>query len=420
MILSELSKEEFQKFSEAREDYNIWQSVDMAELRELAGFHTEYAGVREDGKIIAGAMLSYRVLMGYRQYYSPRGFLVNFQNTELLKEFLKAVQEFCRRRKGMSLRFDPYLPYQQRDLDGNAVPGGFNHEDIFRTVIDSGFKHHGFTRGIDLSRECRWMYVIPLEGKTEETLLNSFERNARRSVQRTIKYQIYTKELDESSIDEFIRVAVATGERRGFEVRSAEYYRDLLRIFGSRGHAKFLSAVINLDTYLQEIRLDAAKETDIIDSCREKLAKGESAKIRTRLEISEKNLDSYQKRIKEAEKLKAERGSELALSSSVFFVNKNEILCLLAGVYEEYKQFASPFALHWQMMKYGMEHGIKRYNLYGISGIFDESAEDYGVYLFKKEFNGEVIELMGEFEASLSPVNGIYHALRRLMHKESR
>ena len=236
MILSELSKEEFQKFSEAREDYNIWQSVDMAELRELAGFHTEYAGVREDGKIIAGAMLSYRVLMGYRQYYSPRGFLVNFQNTELLKEFLKAVQEFCRRRKGMSLRFDPYLPYQQRDLDGNAVPGGFNHEDIFRTVIDSGFKHHGFTRGIDLSRECRWMYVIPLEGKTEETLLNSFERNARRSVQRTIKYQIYTKELDESSIDEFIRVAVATGERRGFEVRSAEYYRDLLRIFGSRGH----------------------------------------------------------------------------------------------------------------------------------------------------------------------------------------
>lgn len=418
MILSELSKEEFQKFSEAREDYNIWQSVDMAELRELAGFHTEYAGVRENGQITAGAMLSYRVVMGYRQYYSPRGFLVDFHNQELLREFLPAICDFCRKRKGMSLRFDPYLPYQQRDLDGNAVPGGFNNKDVFQTIVNCGFQHHGFTTGIDLSRECRWMYVIPLEGKTEETLLNSFERNARRSVQRTIKYKIYTKELDESSIDEFIRVAVATGERRGFEVRSAEYYRDLLKIFGSRGHAKFLSAVINLDTYLDEMRRDAAAEADIISDCTEKLAKCESAKISTRLEISRKNLDAYEKRIEEAEKLKAERGSELALSSSVFFVNKNEILCLLAGVYEEYKQFASPFALHWQMMKYGMEHGIKRYNLYGISGVFDASADDYGVYLFKKEFNGEVIELMGEFEASLSPANGVYHALRRLKNRD--
>ena len=65
-----------------------------------------------------------------------------------------------------------------------------------------------------------------------------------------------------------------------------------------------------------------------------------------------------------------------------------------------------------------MEHGIKRYNLYGISGVFDASADDYGVYLFKKEFNGEVIELMGEFEASLSPANGVYHALRRLKNRD--
>lgn len=109
-----------------------------------------------------------------------------------------------------------------------------------------------------------------------------------------------------------------------------------------------------------------------------------------------------------------ERGKELTLSSSVFFVNKNEIMCLLAGVYEEYKQFSSPFALHWAMMKYGMEHNIKRYNLYGISGIFNESAEDYGVYLFKKEFNGEVIELIGEFNVSLSPLNEIYNFMKKL------
>lgn len=417
MEFVELNKQEFQTFSENRDDYNIWQSVDMAELREKEGFHTEYVGVKDNGEIIAGAMLSYRVIKGFRQYYSPRGFLIDFHNTELLTYFLNSLKEFCKKRKGISIRFDPYLPYKQRDLDGNEVPGGFDNSDVVETIESCGYKHHGFTRGIDLTRECRWMYTVPLEGYDEKTLLASFERNARRSIQRTIKYKIYTKELDESDIDEFIRVAQATGERRGFEVRSAEYYRDLLECFGKRGHAMFLSAVINLDYYLKVENEELQQQQNILDDCNKKLAVNpDSAKINKRKKVTEEVLASYKKRIEEAEKLKEERGSELTLSSSVFFVNKNEIMCLLAGVYEEYKQFSSPFALHWQMMKYGMEHGIKRYNLYGISGIFNDSADDYGVYLFKKEFNGEVIELIGEFEASLSPVDKVYHALRKLKH----
>ena len=33
-----LNEEEFRAFSEARDDYNLWQSVDMAELRKKEGF----------------------------------------------------------------------------------------------------------------------------------------------------------------------------------------------------------------------------------------------------------------------------------------------------------------------------------------------------------------------------------------------
>ena len=420
MELVQLTKEEFRVFSEARDDYNIWQSVDMAEMREIAGFPCEFVGLKRDGELAAAGMLSYRTVMGFRQYYAPRGFLVDFNDHELLTCFLTEVKKYCKKHHALSIRFDPYIPYKERNLDGELVEGGFDNSAIVETILKCGYQHHGFTRGIDLSRECRWMYTIPLKGHTEESLLASFERNARRSVQRTIKYRIYTKELDESNVDEFIRVAVATGERRGFEVRTPEYYRNLLKHFGSRGHAMFLSAVINMDYYLESIRADAAEEQKVIDDCNVKLARNpDSVKINKRKKISEDVLASYDKRIEEALKIQKEKGNEIALSSSVFFVNKNEIMCLLAGVYEEYKQFASPFALHWQMMKYGIEHGIGRYNLYGISGIFDESADDYGVYLFKKEFNGEVVELIGEFEASCSFMNGIYKTLSRIKNRKA-
>ena len=89
----------------------------------------------------------------------------------------------------------------------------------------------------------------------------------------------------------------------------------------------------------------------------------------------------------------------------------------MSGVYEQYMHYCSPYALHWHMLQYCIDNGFKRYNLYGISGIFDESAEDYGVYLYKKGFNGNVIELMGDFTYSVNPLlYSLYKGLRNLKH----
>ena len=40
--------------------------------------------------------------------------------------------------------------------------------------------------------------------------------------------------------------------------------------------------------------------------------------------------------------------------------------------------------VQWKMINYAIEHGINRYNFYGISGDFSEDAEDAGVVKFKK------------------------------------
>ncbi len=411
-----LNEEEFRAFSEARDDYNLWQSVDMAELRKKEGFFVEFAGVRDDsGKILCGGMFSYRMVMGHRQYYSPRGFLIDWNDRELVRFFLQSFASYAKAHKGLSLRVDPYVPLKARDLDGNAVEGGFDNTWLVELMQELGFRHHGYTRGIDLQRECRWIYTIPLKGRTLDEMLESFERKTRRSVQKTIKYRIYTKELDESNIDEFIKVMESTSERRQFENRTREYYIDLLRIFGKRGHLKYLSAIADIDVYIEELEKDAQKEKDTIAECDAKLAVNpNSAKMTKKKAIAQDVLAQYEKHIAEAQQMKAEKGKEITLSSGVFFINKNEILCLFSGVYEEYMQFASPYAMHWQMMKYGIEHGIGRYNLYGISGIFDESADDWGVYLFKKGFMGEVVELVGEFECDYTPLNRVYHFLSRI------
>lgn len=414
-----LDENEFCTYSEAREDYNMWQSVDMADQQKRSGAQVEFVGVKDDrGQILCAAMMTYRIKMGFRQYYCPRGFYIDFHDRELLHFFVVEMKKYAKTKRTLSIRIDPYISYKERDLDGNVVADGYDNSYVYTNLIKEGFTHAGFTSGIDLTRECRWMYTIPLEGRTEAELLNSFERKTRRSVQKTIKYKIYTKELNENTIDEFIEVMVSTSERRDFENRSKEYYLGLLDSFGKRGHLKYLSAVLKVDAYIASLNEDKQKEADIIKACDEKLAKNpKSKKINRKKQVAQDVLDTYEKHIQEAFALKRQKGNEIVLSSGVFFINKNEILCLFSGVYEEYMQFSSPYAMHWQMIKYGLEHGMKRYNLYGISGIFNDSAEDYGVYLFKKGFNGEVIELVGEFELSVSFLNNIYHWLQNIKHR---
>ena len=52
------------------------------------------------------------------------------------------------------------------------------------------------------------------------------------------------------------------------------------------------------------------------------------------------------------------------------------------------------------------------------SGIFEKSAEDYGVYEFKKGFTGNVVELVGDFYYYVRPLSyHLYTSLQNVWHK---
>lgn len=42
------------------------------------------------------------------------------------------------------------------------------------------------------------------------------------------------------------------------------------------------------------------------------------------------------------------------------------------------------YHLQWHMIKYAKSHNINRYNFYGITGVFSNEADDFGVQQFKR------------------------------------
>ena len=418
MLFKEITETEFKTFSKEWPDNNFWQTTNMAHMRERRGCTTSYVGIMDNDKLIAASMLSFvPVFSSYTFCQILRGPLLDYSNLDLFTFFHENLVQFCKKKKCLYFHMDPYLMYKERDIHGDIVEGGIDNSPIFDHIMSLGYTHEGFTRGIDNDREPRWIYTIDTENITKEELLKKMERKAMRSVQHVQKYNIQVHEIDGDHLKVYEDIIRDTSSRRGFEFRSDDYYKNVYECFHDDGYAQFLYADMDMNDYIKSLEIDLKKNQDIVDQSAKRLEQQESPKIRRKMDLANEQIQCINKKIDHAHEIIKEDGEKIILTAGLFFTYGQEVLCLMSGVYEKYMQFCSPYALHWHMLKHCIDNGFKRYNLYGISGIFDESAPDYGVYLFKKGFNGNVIELMGDFEYVVdSKMYNVYQTLRKIKH----
>lgn len=87
------------------------------------------------------------------------------------------------------------------------------------------------------------------------------------------------------------------------------------------------------------------------------------------------------------------------------------------------------YLIQWEMIKWAIQTGCTVYDFQGVSGSMDENGHMYGLYRFKKGFNGSLDELAGEFDCVYRPLkakmvdkamilNGkLGHLKRKLRHE---
>lgn len=61
------------------------------------------------------------------------------------------------------------------------------------------------------------------------------------------------------------------------------------------------------------------------------------------------------------------------------------------------------YLLQWEMIKWALEKKCRIYDFRGVSGHVDETHPQYGIYKFKKGFNGDFVEFVGELNMVFKP-----------------
>ncbi len=405
MQFIEITKERYHKFWENHPLKTFLSAPEIGDLRKSSGWDVYYVGVEDNKKLVAAAMIvSHKRHFGKYEFYSPRGVLVDYENEDLLHYFLDEIKKFVKKHHGYIFRMDPYVIYKERDIDGNIVEGGVDHSKVVSDLLKFGFKKVS----IPNMEQVGWMFSLPLEGKTKEQILKEMKAGTRNKIRKTEKFGITVKELSYDELDRFQNIMVETGERKNFSVRSVDYFQKMYQLFHDKGEVKYYVTELDLVQYLKKLH-DEKKELE------DKLSSLSDAKYN---DGQKKNLEneivSFDKRIQDAEDIRKEKGTDvITLSGSMFMIIQPEIIYLSSGNYEEFLKFNSQYLLQWMMIQYGIEHGFKKHNFYGIPANINEHPKDYGIYEFKRGFNGIVEELIGEFEL---PITWHYY-LMKLIHK---
>ena len=162
MKLEKITKEEFKKFADNHPQITFHQTEEWANLKKTNNWIAHYVGLKnENGKIVAGAMILAKTIpiIKKKMFYSPRGFLIDYNDKKLLEEFTKEIKKYIKKEKGIFVKIDPNVEYQEHDNNGKVVENGYNNKQANKNLIDLGYKFFGFNLMQD-TLQPRWMHVI--------------------------------------------------------------------------------------------------------------------------------------------------------------------------------------------------------------------------------------------------------------------
>ena len=407
MKLIELSKEEFKKFADKNSEITFHQTKNWAELKKRNNWEAHYIGLEDKKEIKAGALILSKTLpiIKKKMFYSPRGFLIDYNNYSLLKTFTTKIKEYAKKNNAIFIKIDPYVEYKQRDINGDLVKDGIDNSKAIDNLKKLGYKHFGFNIMQD-TLQPRWMHVIETKDRSLEDVMKDMESKTRQIIRKNEKCAIHCREIERNELKVFKDIMKHTGDRREFIDRPLSYYENMWDTLHEDGILKIMIAEIDFNEYEQNTKEEfnnVKKELeDRIYKKENNILKMNEKKFKQNNKKDEDAIKRLENQLEKIKKLKKEHGEKALLGGILFLIYGNEVLSLYGGSLKNLMQFQSAYTLHFEGVKYAVEKGYDRYNFYGITGDFSTSNPLYGLYLFKKSFGGHVVELIGEFDLVIS------------------
>ena len=100
-FVKDIEKDEYNKFVSNHRKGHFLQSYEWGEFAKLEKNLTpHYVGLKDNGKLVCASLLLEKHLpLNLSYFYVPRGFVIDFENTKLLEQFVKELKNYVKEKK---------------------------------------------------------------------------------------------------------------------------------------------------------------------------------------------------------------------------------------------------------------------------------------------------------------------------------
>ncbi len=383
-LIKNLDRDKFVAFNKTHSYGSFLQTPEWGQFKSMGEWDYELVGLGDGDELVGVCMLLRRKLplVPKYMYYASRGFVCDYKNHDLVKAFTKELVAYVKANKGMVLKIDPLVKYQERDSEGDLVEGGEDNKDLVEFLKSLGYRHKGITLDFD-GVQPRFVYKLNLDRSPDE-LLKKFHHKTRYNIKVAQKKGVEIIEGTREDLEDFVRIMEVTGERDGFITRPLSYFQNMYDILYPQGLFKLYLAKYNVKKALE---ISVKNLTD-----EEKKNKPDNNRI-----------EKLTKEIDELKGLVADHPKGILVSGTIMILN-GETACYLYGASDNlYRNVMPNYLIQWEMIRQSCEMGCKIYDFRGISGDRSPDHHLYGLYRFKKGFTGEFVEYIGEFDYVIDP-----------------
>lgn len=406
MKLEELTTEEFIEFSKNYPYSLFFQSPYWIEIKKDNNWTGHIVGMKDNGKIVAATILLMKniKIINKKMIYAPRGFLLDYNDYELLTVFTKELKAYLSKQNTLFLKINPYIKYQEHDIDGNVIPDTKN-DKLLDHLEELGFKHQGFYITMDEKKdlEPRWLSVLDLNNKKADELFKEMRTTTRWSIRNSEKNCLNIIECKREDLKEFKSLMKHTADRREFIDRPLSYYEKIYDVLSKNNLVKVLLVEINFKDLLDKTKTEYNELKERIERIKD------NPKKEGQLKELKNEEESFKKRITDLKIYKDKYGDTKIIAGGLYMLYGRQLVYLLGASYKDFMKYNSQYLLQWKMINYAIDNNYQTFNFYGIDGDFNKDSKSFGLFDFKRGFGSEVVELIGEFDLIINkPAYNIY------------
>lgn len=382
-FIESIDKDKYIKFTDNHQKSHFLQSYAWGQFcKRIKGQIPYYVGLENnDNNLVATALiLLKKTPFGYSYGYCPRGFILDYSDLNLIKEFSSYLKQFMKDKKIIYIKFDPDISYQDIDEEGKPFEGGNNNYELYNYMLSLGYKHTGFYKLYE-GNQPRYTFRIDLNKDWEE-IETKMSKSFLKSVKRS---ELYDFEIDnEPNVENFYHLIQCNSSKDDFDAHNLNYYKIFTEELEKEKLVKYFNISIKPKNLINKFTKD-------IDNLKLELEKNKKRKIDI--------INQINKLEKDIEIFNTLKEEKVIICSLICTYTKNRAWSMFIGSNEVANLTFAVTRSYYEAIKDAYNKKYDFFDLFGTPGDPHTTYKNLAkLHDFKRKFGDKYIEFIGEFD----------------------